>query len=427
MSEGSAASRVAFQYPNFRLYQAARFLAIAASEMQSVAVGWQVYEITKRPLDLGLVGLAQFLPGILLFLVAGHTADRVARKRIIFVCYAGFAACSALLLFFTVRGLTSVHPIYVVLVLIGIVRAFNGPAGQAFVPMLVPEEHFPNAVAWGSSFFQAATIFGPTIGGILYGLSGGPEIVYGVAVTCFVAGLVLIAFIRIAAVQRPRGSASMESVLAGFHYVYQNKLVLGAISLDLFAVLLGGAVALLPVYAREILRVGPWGLGILRSAPGVGAVVMAVVFAHHPLRRSAGAIMLWCVAGFGVFTIVFGLSRNVVLSLVALLLVGACDMVSVIVRSTMVQLATPDEMRGRVSAVNMIFIGASNEFGQFESGITAQWFGTVPAVVLGGVGTLAVVAGWAWLFPQLRRVNELTPALRKVMPEEPNLTADPND
>jgi len=428
MSEGgSATSRVAFQYPNFRLYQAARFLAIAASEMQSVAVGWQVYEITKRPLDLGLVGLAQFLPGILLFLVAGHTADRVARKRIIFFCYAGFAMCSAILLAFTFRGLTSVHPIYIVLVLIGVVRAFNGPAGQAFVPMLVPEEHFPNAVAWGSSFFQAATIFGPTVGGILYGLSGGPEIVYGVAVACFVAGLVLISFIRLAAVQRPRGAASMQSVLAGFHYVYQNKLVLGAISLDLFAVLLGGAVALLPVYAREILRVGPWGLGILRSAPGVGAVIMAVVFAHHPLRRRAGEIMLWCVAGFGAFTIVFGLSRNVTLSLIALLLVGACDMVSVIVRSTMVQLATPDEMRGRVSAVNMIFIGASNEFGQFESGITAQWFGTVPAVVLGGVGTLGIVAIWAWLFPQLRRVNELTPALRKVLPEEPNVTADPND
>jgi hypothetical protein len=209
--------------------------------------------------------------------------------------------------------------------------------------------------------------------------------------------------------------------------VYQNKLVLGAISLDLFAVLLGGAVALLPVYAREILRVGPWGLGILRSAPGVGAVIMAVVFAHHPLQRRAGEIMLWCVAGFGAFTIVFGLSRNVALSLIALLLVGACDMVSVIVRSTMVQLATPDEMRGRVSAVNMIFIGASNEFGQFESGITAQWFGTVPAVVLGGVGTLGIVAIWAWLFPQLRRVNELTPALRKVLPEESNVTADPND
>jgi MFS family permease len=428
MSERSpAASRIAFQYPNFRLYQAARFLAIAASEMQSVAVGWQVYEITKRPLDLGLVGLAQFLPGILLFLVAGHAADRIPRKHIIAACFAGFAVCSALLLVFTMRGLTSVHPIYIILVIIGIVRAFNGPAGQAFLPLLVPEEHFPNAVAWGSSFFQAATIFGPTIGGVLYGLSGGPEIVYGVAAVALVIGLILISFIRIAAVQRPRGTATLQSVLAGFHYVHQNKLVLGTISLDLFAVLLGGAVALLPVYAREILLVGPWGLGILRSAPGVGAVIMAVALAHHPLRRRAGAIMLWCVAGFGVFTIVFGLSRNIVLSLIALLLVGACDMVSVIVRSTLVQLATPDDMRGRVSAVNMIFIGASNEFGQFESGITAQWLGTVPAVVFGGVGTLVVVALWAWMFPQLRKVNELTPSLKKVLPEEPNVTADPND
>jgi MFS family permease len=428
MSERSpAASRIAFQYPNFRLYQAARFLAIAASEMQSVAVGWQVYEITKRPLDLGLVGLAQFLPGILLFLVAGHAADRIPRKHIIAACFAGFAACSALLLVFTMHGLTSVHPIYIILVMIGIVRAFNGPAGQAFLPLLVPEEHFPNAVAWGSSFFQAATIFGPTIGGILYGLSGGPEIVYGIAAAAFVIGLILIFFIRIVAVQRPRGTATLQSVLAGFHYVHQNKLVFGTISLDLFAVLLGGAVALLPVYAREILLVGPWGLGILRSAPGVGAVIMAVALAHHPLRRRAGATMLWCVAGFGVFTIVFGLSRNIALSLVALLLVGACDMVSVIVRSTLVQLATPDDMRGRVSAVNMIFIGASNEFGQFESGITAQWFGTVPAVVFGGVGTLVVVALWAWMFPQLRKVNELTPSLKKVLPEEPNVTADPND
>ncbi len=428
MSEQSPAnSRIAFQYPNFRYYQAARFLAIAAAEMQSVAVGWQVYEITKRPLDLGLVGLAQFLPGILLFLVAGHAADRTPRKKIIAGCYASFAICSTLLLLVTKHGLSSAHPIYIILVLIGIVRAFNGPAGQAFLPLLVPEEHFPNAVAWGSSFFQAATIFGPTIGGILYGFSGGPEIVYTVAAVSFIVGFSLILMIRLIAIQRPRGAASLDSVLAGFRYVFDNKLVLGAISLDLFAVLLGGAVALLPVYAKEILYVGPWGLGILRAAPGVGAVLMAVVLAHRPLKRRAGAIMLWCVAGFGAFTIVFGLSRNVVLSLLALLLVGATDMVSVIVRSTMVQLATPDEMRGRVSAVNMIFIGASNEFGQFESGITAQWFGTVEAVVLGGVGTLAVVAIWAWMFPQLRRVNELTPALKKMLPEEPNVTADPND
>lgn len=428
MSDVSASqSRIAFQYPNFRYYQAARFLAIAASEMQSVAVGWQVYEITKRPLDLGLVGLAQFLPGFLLFLLAGHAADRISRKRIIATCYVAFASCSALLLAFTVHGHRSVAPIYVILVLIGIVRAFNGPAGQAFLPMLVPEEHFPNAVAWGSSIFMSATIFGPTVGGILYGWTGSPNIVYGTAAVALVVAFCFIVMIRLRLDQRPRKNASLDTVLAGFRYVFENKLVLGAISLDLFAVLLGGAVALLPVYAKEILFVGPWGLGLLRAAPGVGAVITAIAVAHWPLRKRAGVTMLWCVAGFGVFTVVFGLSRNVAVSLLALVLVGATDMISVVVRSTMVQLATPDEMRGRVSAVNMIFVGASNEFGQFESGLTAHWFGTVPAVVLGGVGTLVVVAAWSAMFPELRRVNELTPGLRRMMPEEPSVTADPND
>jgi MFS family permease len=422
-----ARSKIAFRYPNFRYYQGARFLAIAAAEMQSVAVGWQVYEITRRPLDLGLVGLAQFLPGLLLFLLAGHTADQVPRKRIIATCFAGFAACSSLLLSFTIHGLRSVEPIYLILVLIGIVRAFNGPAGQAFLPLLVPEEHFPNAVAWGSSFFMAATIFGPTVGGILYGFGGGPEIVYATAAVAFVLAFVLVLMIRIRSPQRPRGNASLDTVLAGFRYVFENKLVLGAISLDLFAVLLGGAVALLPVYAKEILQVGPWGLGVLRASPGVGAVITAIAVAHWPLRRRAGATMLWCVAGFGAFTIVFGLSRSLIVSVLALVAVGACDMISVVVRSTMVQLATPDEMRGRVSAVNMIFVGASNEFGQFESGATAHWFGTVPAVVLGGVGTLLVVAGWSLLFPQLRNVSELTPELRKTIAEQPSITADPGN
>jgi len=294
------------------------------------------------------------------------------------------------------------------------------------MPMLVPEEHFPNAVAWGSSFFQGATIFGPTVGGLLYGWSGGAETVYTVAACCFVVALGLLAAIKLQAAQRPRGTASLDAVFAGFRYVMQNKLVLGAISLDLFAVLLGGAVALLPVYAREILRVGPWGLGILRAAPGGGAVLMAVVVAHWPIRRRAGKIMLFCVAGFGAATVVFGLSRSIALSLLALFLVGAFDMVSVIIRSTLIQLATPDEMRGRVSAVNMIFIGASNEFGQFESGMTAQWFGTVPAVVVGGLGSIGVVGiGW-WLFPELRKVGQLVPGPKEI-PDEPNVTADPND
>jgi hypothetical protein len=252
-------------------------------------------------------------------------------------------------------------------------------------------------------------------------------VVYGTAAVALVIAFGFVAMIRIHEAQRPRKSASLDTVLAGFRYVYQNKLVLGAISLDLFAVLLGGAVALLPVYAKEILFVGPWGLGLLRAAPGVGAVMTAIAVAYWPLRKRAGITMLWCVAGFGAFTIVFGLSRNVAVSLLALVLVGATDMISVVVRSTMIQLATPDGMRGRVSAVNMIFVGASNEFGQFESGVTAHWFGTVPAVVLGGVGTLIVVAAWSALFPELRRVNELTPDLRKMIPGEPSVTADPND
>jgi MFS family permease len=427
MAETSFSSaRIAFQYPSFRLYQIARFLTITASEMQSVAVGWQIYDITHRPLDLGLVGLAQFLPPFLLFLFAGHAADRFQRKRIIMICYGAFALCSALLFMIATREVRSVAPIYAVLLLVGVVRAFNGPAGQAFMPLLVPEEHFPNAVAWGSSIFMAATILGPSLGGIIYGIAGNAKDVYISAAITFAISFLLVGAIKLQVQQRPRHTISMESVLAGFHFVWRTKLVLGAISLDLFAVLLGGAVALLPVYAREILAIGPRGLGILRAAPGVGAVVTAIVMAHWPLKRKAGLMMMWCVAGFGLFTVVFGISRNIYISLFALLVIGATDMVSVIIRSTMVQLATPDEMRGRVSAVNMIFIGASNEFGQFESGLTAQWFGTIPAVVLGGIGTLLVVAAYSWFFPELRNVDQLKAEDIRV-PEESNLTADPND
>jgi MFS family permease len=401
-------ARVAFRYPNFRYYLAVRVLTITSSEMQAVAVAWQVYSVTHRPLDLGLVGLAQFLPGILLFLVAGHTADRFARQRILQACCAGFALCSLLLLGLTVRGLSSIVPIYLVLLLNGTVRAFNGPAGQAFLPLLVAQEHFPSAVAWNSSVFQAATIAGPVVGGLLYGFTASPAPVYICAAIEYLGALVLLGAIRVPVLGRRPSAASSGNALEGLRYIWRNKLVLGAISLDLFAVLLGGAVALLPVYAREILKVGASGLGILRSAPGLGAVIMSLAVAHWPLRRHVGAIMLWCVCGFGVFTVIFGLSRNLALSLAALALIGACDTVSVIVRHTLIQLSTPDEMRGRVSAVNVVFIGASNEVGQFESGITAQWFGTVPAVVLGGLGAIVIVAIWAWRFPALRRVSELT-------------------
>jgi MFS family permease len=407
LSSDSSSSRAAFRYPNFRFYSAARFLTTISSEMQSVAIGWQIYALTHRPMDLGFVGLAQFLPGICLFLLAGHTADRVPRLKILRSCSAGFATCSLLLLLLTLHGVRSVLPIYVVLVANGTVRAFNGPASQSFIPLLVSRQDLPNTVAWSASIFQTATIAGPMIGGLIYGFVGSPIPVYCCAALAYSCGFLSLSKIELPKTTRAANPASLRIVLDGIHFIWRNKFILGAISLDLFAVLLGGSVALLPVYAREILKIGAVGLGILRSAPGIGAVLTSIIVAHWPLRRCAGAAMLWCVFGFGVATVIFGISRSFVLSLAMLFLTGATDTVSVIVRSTMTQLGTPDEMRGRVSAVNMVFIGASNEIGQLESGLTAQWFGTVPAVVLGGVGTMVVVGIWAWLFPSLRKLDRL--------------------
>lgn len=401
------AGRAAFTYAGFVLFEIARFLIVAAVEMQAVAVGWQVYEITKRPLDLGYVGLAQFLPGILLFPISGHASDRFERRHVLSACYAGYALCFALLLILAERGSPSMTSIYAVLLLIGVVRSFNSTASRSLLPQLVPQEHFPNAVAWNASIFQAATILGPSFGGIVYAAFHGPSAVYVIAMVTAVGATISSFRIKPEVKARPREPMTLKTVFAGLHYIWSKKLILGAISLDLFAVLLGGAVALLPVYAKEILHTGPWGLGLLRTAPGVGAAIMAVLVAHWPLRGRSGPTLLWAVAGFGVFTIIFGLSHNLTLSLIALLLLGASDMISVIIRATLTQLATPDEMRGRVTAVDMIFIGTSNEFGQFESGITAQWFGTVPAVVLGGVGTLVVIILWAWWFPELRHAGEL--------------------
>src|SRR6516225_9842084 len=399
-----------FQFSGFRLFQIARFCIVFCTEMQSVAVGWQVYEITKRPLDLGLTGLVQFLPGVLLFLVAGHVADRFDRRKLLTLCYLGYAVSSVLLLIVSLRiaalyGSGSVAPIFVILFFVGTVRCFSMPASRALLPQLVPEGQLQSAIAWNSSVFQCATILGPAIGGLLYAFFRGPAAVYATALSAGAISVLTVLRIRTQSPPRPREAFSPKTVFAGLRYILEHKLVFGSISLDLFAVLLGGAVALLPVYAREILHTGPWGLGLLRSAPGIGAAVMAVLIAHRPLKSRAGPTMLWCVAGFGVFTILFGLSRNLVLSLVALLLVGACDMVSVVIRAILIQLGTPDEMRGRINAVDMLFIGASNQLGEFESGLTAHWFGTVPAVVLGGVGTLVIVAIWAWIFPQLRTAD----------------------
>jgi MFS family permease len=404
---GRSSGRVAFTHPAFVLFQIARFLIVAAVEMQAVAVGWQVYDITKRALDLGLVGLAQFLPGILLFLVSGHTSDRFDRRKVLGACYAGYALCSALLLIIAQHASHSVRPIYVVLVLLGVVRSFNGTASRSILPQLVPDEHFANAVAWNATTFQAATILGPSIGGIFYALFHGPSAVYALAMLTALGALISMFRITTRPQARRRKPTSLKTILAGLRFIWREKLILGAISLDLFAVLLGGAVALLPVYARDILHSGPWGLGLLRTAPGIGAAFMAVAVAHRPIRGRSGPTLLWSVAGFGICTILFGVSKSLTLSLLALICLGAADMVSVIIRATLVQLRTPDEMRGRVMAVDMVFIGTSNELGQFESGVTAQWFGTVPAVLLGGIGTLVVIALWAWWFPELRRAGKL--------------------
>ncbi len=411
------AGRAAFNHPAFVLFQIARFLIVSAVEMQAVAVGWQVYEITKRPLDLGFVGLAQFLPGILLFPISGHASDRFERRNVLSACYAGYAVCFTLLLVLAQHGVRSIAQIYVVLVLIGVVRSFNGTASRSILPQLVSAEDFPNAVAWNASIFQAATILGPSFGGILYAAAErglftsavrGPVAVYTIATLTAIGAMLSTFRIKPENKARPREPMTFKTVFAGLRYIWSRKLILGAISLDLFAVLLGGATALLPVYAREILHTGPWGLGLLRTAPGAGAALMAVLLAHRPLRGKSGPTLLWAVAGFGVLTIVFGLSRSLTVSLIALMLLGASDMISVIIRATFTLMSTPDEMRGRVNAVDMIFIGTSNEFGQFESGVTAQWFGTVPAVVLGGIGTLVVIALWAWWFPELRHAGELS-------------------
>jgi len=406
----SLAGRVAFTYPSFRLYQVARFFIVLATEMQAVAIGWQVYDITRRSLDIGLIGLAQFLPGILLFLVSGHTADRFDRRRVLTFGYAGFATCSALLLAISLSHTQSVRLIYGVSMLVGVVRSFNAPASRGILPLLVPEELFRSAFAWGQTIFEGATILGPAVGGLVYGIFRTPSPVYAAAMVAAASAALSMLGVIPKYRARIREPFSAKAVLAGLHYIWRERMVLGSISLDMFAVLLGGAVYLLPAFAKDILHSGPLGLGLLRCAPAIGAAVTAVLLAHRPLGRNSGAKMLWCVAGFGAATIFFGISHSMVVSMIALILVGATDMVSVVVRGILIQLVTPNDMRGRVNAVDMIFIGTSNELGGFESGATARIFGTIPAVIIGGVGAIVVTAACAVLFPELRRLDELPAA-----------------
>ncbi|MCC6521853.1 MAG: MFS transporter [Polyangiaceae bacterium] len=398
----------ALGYPAFRRFQLGRLVATLGVQMQGVAVGWQVYAITGEPLHLGYVGLAQFLPALLLTLPAGDLADRLDRRRVLVASYLVQAGCSAALCAMSFGRAPSVLAIYVVLAAIGTARAFAGPAGQALVPNLVAPEHFPNAVAWGSSIWHAATVAGPALGGVAYAWAGGAAEVYGAAFGLELLAALALVGVRVAPRVVPHEAGSWRRLAAGLRYVWRRKIILGALGLDMFAVLLGGAVALVPVFARDILEAGPIGLGMLRSAPAAGATVMALWLAVRPVERRGGAKLLVAVGVFGLATVGFGLSRSLPLSLALLVLAGAADMVSVFVRHAVVQLATPDAMRGRVSAVNLVFIGASNELGEFESGVTAAWLGTEPAVVLGGAGTCLVVALFAWLFPALRRVDALT-------------------
>ncbi len=395
-------------------------MVIVGAEAQSVAVAWQVYAITHSALALGYTGLALFLPGIFFMLAAGHVADRYDRRWIILSCYGLQAVCTAGLLVLSMNAqfMASgrVWPIYTILVGIGLGRCFSGPAASALLPSLVPKEHFVNAVTWGATVYQIANMSGPAVGGLLFTLPltgalerwNGASIVYAFTLVMLLGFIVLVGMIRTRVVQTDKKAFSGKTMLAGLEYVWRSKLLLGSISLDLFAVMLGGAVALLPIFATDILHAGPRGLGLLRAMPSVGALTVSLTMLVKPIRRRAGATMLVCVGIFGAATVVFGLSRSIWVSMVALVIVGASDMVSVVVRSSILQLATPPEMRGRVSAVNWLFIGASNEFGEFESGVTAQWWGAVKAVVIGGVASMVVTASAAGLFPKLREADALT-------------------
>ncbi len=395
----------AFRYRRFVLYWSARFLAAFSIQIVSVAVGWQLYDQTRDPFLLGLVELVQFAPSLMLVLVTGAAADQFNRRHIMAACIGVEAACAAALLLLVLAGSKLVWPVFVILLAFGIARAFFSPAMQSLLANLVPRHVFANAVAWNASSWQTATILGPVAGGLLYGVAA--EAAYGTAALMFATAATLTLLIEKPVQRTTAQPASWDTLLAGFRYIAGQPVVLGAISLDLFAVILGGATALLPVYARDILDVGPWGLGLLRSGPGIGAVAMGLWLIRNPIREGAGRIMFAAVAVFGVFTIVFGASTIVWLSIAALIIMGAADMVSVYVRSTLIQLRTPDEVRGRVNSVNTLFIGASNELGEFRAGTMAALIGAVPAVIVGGVGTLLVAGLWARWFPELRETRRL--------------------
>ena len=384
-----------------------------------MAVGWQVYDLTRSAFQLGLVGLVEFAPGLLLVLVTGTVADRFNRRAILAICQAGEAACAGSLVALVVAGAISAPLIFTLVAGIGVARAFYRPAAQSLLTNLVPEDEIASAIAWNSSSSQVATIVGPVTGGLLYGL--GAQVAYGTAFVCLASASLLLTRVPRPAQRSLREPPSWNSLAAGIRYLWREKVVLGATSLDLFAVLLGGAIALLPAFARDILDTGPWGLGLLRAGPALGALSVALLLAVRPLQRDAGRVMFSTVIVFGLATIAFGASRTVWVSVALLAIMGATDMMSVFIRQTLVQIWTPDALRGRVTAVNSIFVGASNELGAFRAGSVAALIGVVPAVILGGVGTVLVAAVWLRLFPALRDADRLDgrPPASPLPPQEP--------
>ncbi|WP_175939750.1 MFS transporter [Caballeronia sp. BCC1704] len=405
MSAPTMAPGSIMRHRPFALFWTARVMSSVAFQMMSVAIGWQVYSITHSAFALGLVGLAQFLPMFVLTLVVGHVADRYDRRTIAYVCQTVESVAALMLCLYAWRGWNHAGPIYAIAAITGAARAFESPSMAALLPNLVARNQLQHASAWSTSANQTAQILGPAMGGLLYGL--GALTVYGAVCVAFLVAACAVAAIKIENAVRVRAPLSFEALFSGIGFIRSKPVILGALSLDLFAVLLGGATALLPVFARDILHTGPWGLGILRAAPAVGALCGSIWLAHFPLRRRAGTALFAGVIAFGIATIVFGLSRNVYLSLIALAALGASDVISVVVRMSLVQLQTPDEMRGRVGAINSLFIGTSNQLGEFESGMTAGLFGAVPAVLIGGLGTIIVALLWMRLFPALRATRTL--------------------
>jgi len=409
-------ARALLHQRDYVVFLATRTLGVLGTVTQSVTMGWQVYDlarvhndIAESALFIGLLGLATFLPLFFLAIPAGVVTDRYSRRTVLISCFLGEALCAGALVAGAARGILTVHALIGIAFAFGIARAFRAPAGVALAPMLVPPVLLPRAIAWNSLGFQVATIAGPALAGLLVG-RGSSALSYAVALGLYLVAVLGLSLIRRSTTPATPSGSRLAQAREGLAYIWNQKVVLGAISLDLFAVLLGGATALLPIFARDVLRVGAEGYGFLRSAPAIGAAAVALVLAGHPVQRRAGRAMFTGVALFGVATIVFGLSRSFPLSLGALATLGGADMVSVYVRQTLIQIVTPDPMRGRVASVSFLFIGASNELGEFESGVTARIFGPVLAAVLGGIGCLAVTGGWARLFPALRKVDRLAQA-----------------